>query len=743
MLTKRKLLSSCAALLLNASIANAQIVQFSGAPKSAAPNNGFAQLKLGAGGIITGLDIAADGTRVCRTDTYGAYVWNAAGVNPGNAGGTGVWQQICTTDSISQALTIAANGSPLDSPTANGGKGVYEIAIDPNNTSVFWMIFYGYLLRSTNKGTNWSRITNLAQDINAESNTGSDARKYGTHIAIDPQNSDIVYVGLTTGAFVTTNGTAAAGSVTFTKITAIANPGNNAGSDNGGVIWAFDPNSTVSGGKKQGIYSSSYGHGVYHSTDGGTTWTLTTGTPTNHYNMACADNGTLYWVDDTTVSLLVHKFTGSWSTVSTGAGGGGNNGIAIDRSTAHIYVLDVDGNVAISTNNGTSFVGPTTFSTVATDIPWLSQNNTFSMDTSRIAFDPSLSNVLVLAWGLGVSWSHPPTTATSLVWNSQSAGIEQLVVNRIISPPGGNPVTAVWDRIGFTCVDSTNTAFPSQQNGFYDSTILNMGWGVDYASASPATILTYSDFGATDGSGKSTDKGVIWTALGSTSYNAGQGGCCAASTATLWLIQSGNNTPQYTTNGGTSWTVCPGLPGNGSYQTFVTSFWPQLMAADRVDPNTFYVFTGNIYKSTTNPPSFSLVKSALDTYGFNIPILGTVPGKAGHLFFSLGKGSGVTFKRSTDHGTTWTDVANVTEVWGFDFGPIATGQSYPSIYIAGFVSNVWGIWRSIDNAVSWTKLIDYPLSSCDTITGVCADSNTYGVVYVSFQGSGCVRGFFA
>jgi hypothetical protein len=254
-------------------------------------------------------------------------------------------------------------------------------------------------------------------------------------------------------------------------------------------------------------------------------------------------------------------------------------------------------------------------------------------------------------------------------------------------------------------------------------------------------------FGSNDESGVSSDKGVTWTALGSTSYSGGEGACVAASTSTLWLIQSGNNTPQYTANGGASWAVCPGLPANGNYQTFVSTFWPEIMAADRVDANTFYVFanvTGDVYKSTTNPPSFSLVHSALDTYGFNIPLLEAVPNvgsisTSGHLFFSLGKGSGATFKRSTDHGSTWAAVTNVTEVWAFGFGKPAPSQGYPAIYIIGFVSGVWGFWQSIDNAVTWTKLVDYPLGSFDTPTSVCGDNNIYNTAYVGFQGSGCAR----
>jgi len=34
-------------------------------------------LAIGSGGFITGIDIASDGMKVIRTDTYGVYTWNA------------------------------------------------------------------------------------------------------------------------------------------------------------------------------------------------------------------------------------------------------------------------------------------------------------------------------------------------------------------------------------------------------------------------------------------------------------------------------------------------------------------------------------------------------------------------------------------------------------------------------------------------------------------------------------------
>jgi hypothetical protein len=64
-------------------------------------------LKVGAGGFVTGIDIAPDGTTVVRTDTNGAYIWNGS-----------EWQQLVT--STSMPASIVGNGT---------GTGVYEIQI--------------------------------------------------------------------------------------------------------------------------------------------------------------------------------------------------------------------------------------------------------------------------------------------------------------------------------------------------------------------------------------------------------------------------------------------------------------------------------------------------------------------------------------------------------------------------------------------------------------------------------------
>src|SRR6202022_3392819 len=110
-------------------------------------------LKIGAGGFVRNLDVAPDGTMVGRTDTYGAYRWNGT-----------QWVQLVTSASMPAAF-LAANLN-----TGTSGQGVYEIQIADSNTQIFYMMYDGYVFKSTNRGTTWTQ-TSFAQ-VTANPNDG-------------------------------------------------------------------------------------------------------------------------------------------------------------------------------------------------------------------------------------------------------------------------------------------------------------------------------------------------------------------------------------------------------------------------------------------------------------------------------------------------------------------------------------------------------------------------------------------
>ena len=104
--------------------------------------NNWQTLKVGAGGWVTGIDIAPDDTMVIRTDTYGAYIWNGT-----------QWQQLVTSTSMPAAFVT---------PNHDSHQGVYEIQVAPSNSNILYMMYEGYVFQSTNKGTTWTQ-TSFAQ----------------------------------------------------------------------------------------------------------------------------------------------------------------------------------------------------------------------------------------------------------------------------------------------------------------------------------------------------------------------------------------------------------------------------------------------------------------------------------------------------------------------------------------------------------------------------------------------------
>ena len=122
---------------------------------------------------------------------------------------------------------------------------------------------------------------------------------------------------------------------------------------------AFDRSSNVSGGITQGIYVSTYGKGVYRSTDGGSTWSElnSIGMPTTHQHIVCTSNGMLYVIDNSGggPSGNINKYSnGSWSTISnTGLSSGSIRAIAVDPANVNrLVAADGVGHTSYSSNGG-------------------------------------------------------------------------------------------------------------------------------------------------------------------------------------------------------------------------------------------------------------------------------------------------------------------------------------------------------------------------------------------------------
>ena len=491
-------------------------------------------LKVGAGGAVTGIDIQCDQgvgacspgvgtvTKLSRNNAQGAHWWNASAAGCGNAGGSGCWQEI-----------VSANSLPPDDPSVAPGHygGVYEAVIAPSNTSHFWMIFNGFVYSSSNRGASWTACSR-AQDTTANAN-GIASGGLGKHIAVDPANENNVIVATpTAGVSYTTTGCTG----DWTTISTSSIPASATGV---GYLVSYD-RSTTSGGSTLGVYVASYGHGVYHTSTGPSgTWTLTSGSPPSFTTMTVDEAGNVWLIDATVHGLTngdagggvggLNKYqAGSWSNLLNGPGGYFLNDVAIDpNNPSHIFAF-VNGSDAIyiSTDAGltwsrTATGGGKNNSTIATDIPWLAYrlnaNGNVLYGNPGAVFDPSVSNKLYMAAGLGIFYTNPPTSGTlpsALTWTSQSAAIEEMVINQLVAPgkSGALPVVASWDQCAF---QPSMTAYPEVGGVSNSIHYLQSGWAIDWASANPdyVVVICQGILDPVDGatSGISKDGGAHWS----------------------------------------------------------------------------------------------------------------------------------------------------------------------------------------------------------------------------------------
>jgi hypothetical protein len=647
-------------------------------------------LRIGAGGWLTGIDISPDGsTRVVRADTYGAYIWDS---------NLNSWRQIVTSNSM---------------PTADIGvdrnSGVYEIRVAPSLPARLYMAYRGYVYRSDDRGNHWTRTA----FANVQMNANDDFRTMGQKMAVDPANPDIVYVGTPeNGMFVTSDGGATWGSVhNIPKSKPVSNgqyPGH------AGIV--FDTTSGATNGKTNTIYASSYGNGVYRSVDAGASWARLADGPENISHAKLAADGAYYAAGDDGHTVCRYQ-EGAWTDITPAKNNGTWDTVVTDPSDpARVIAIRQGGYLDISHDRGATWGGiiwgPGYNQRVANDIPWLAWTKEVYMSTGEMLFDPAKANRLWFAEGIGVWFTDIPDAATTpktITFTSQSKGIEQLVANQVISPPGGKPVVASWDRPVFYVAD--RDAFPSTHGPDNQNAIV-MGWALDYASTDPAFIVGLINWWGIEKSGYSTDSGRTWTKFATYPADSKIGGGIAASTPKniVWAPSS-DGAPYYTTDGGATW-IKAAIPGTPTWG-FAYYLNRHIVVADRVTAGTFYIYNTpkGLYRSLDGGVTWTSVypHEIAPWSGFNAT-LKSVPGRRGHLFFTSGPQGGSEdahpaanpFMRSTDGGETWTAVPNVLEVHAFGFGqPL---NDYPTIFISGWVKGLYGIWRSNDNARSWTRI---------------------------------------
>ncbi len=740
--------------------------------------DGWGNVRFDGGGFVDGVlaSTTVEGLLYARTDVGGVYRWNDA---------DGVWVPLM--DWISEE--------------DKGLYGVESFALDPNNPSRLYVLagttYFSEgktaILRSEDYGATFETVDVTSLWLAHGNGMG---RQTGEKLAVDPQNPDILFCGSRAhGLFKSSD----AGRTWANVNTIGAQTGADLVNANGISFVLFDPSSSLTAeGGTSTIYMgvSSATNPLYVSTDGGATFTPISGGPGGQMpNRAVLSGSNLYITFSNSLgphSLSSGSFyryaidSGTWTdltpltddgTANIGNGGQdfahGMGGVSVDPTNPNRIVISTlcfyggqtrydDGGegwgdrIYVTTDGGTTWT--TNFSymdpAVAANANATANGNAWISGQAihwagDITFDPFNTNEAWVVSGNGIF--HTETLADPQpVWKFESQGIEETVPLDIVSIPGGPLVTAIGDYDGavyFDITQSTPVHSPAigttHSLGYAPLTgaFLRTGHVTDYSTGTgiESDVMYYSD-----------DVGATWTELPTPQGTHGLV-VLSADGAVLLHRPQDSSIVYRSEDMGQTWSNVTGLDGQAQYARIV---------CDPVNANVFYLLDqqGNLKRSDDKGVSFVTVGSVQDDaqglWQSSKGLIRTVPGREGHIWAPLdqtqswaenGKYSTNGLAFSNDGGVTWTRFPTVFSAHAVGIGKAADGASYETLFIwgvAGDSTNPLGIYYSIDQGVTWTRMNDdaHQFGGPGNGAFVQGDMNVFGRVYMSTVGRGLVYG---
>jgi fibronectin type 3 domain-containing protein len=678
---------------------------------------------INGGGYVDGIVFHPNepGLMYCRTDIGGAYRWNA------------------TNNSWIQLLNFV--GYPNNQGSL---MGVESIGLDPQDTNRLYLAC-GWMggsnpsgiVISTNQGASFTVINS---PFVMESN--NDGRGSGERFGVDPNLGSILFYGThLAGLWKSVNYAANWSQVTSFPVSTSAN-------GVGIVFVEFIKSSGTPGSATPVIWVgvSQGGTNLFRSTDGGSTWTgiNTNGVPSGYMPHRAAQDGLgnmyITFCDapgPNGVSYgVVRKFNLTALTsinVTPPTGQGGFGGVTVDAenpNTVAVSTIDCwwpQNYIYRSTNGGTNWTQTYTGTTDCSSAPWMGNGGLVVQGWSDdIKIDPFNSNHLFFTSGGGV-FSSFNFMASQPSWQFRSDGIEEMVFctvgSDLASPPGGGPqLLSVFGDIGGFAHYNLDVS-PPTTNYFTGGGGNN--YGIDFAELNPNLVVRtfYNNSGR---SGYfSTNSGNTWTQFATEPAAATNGpGVVVISADGSRLVWAIPGSPSfYSTNNGTTWTQCA-----GSNPTPPNSWEQPYPFSDRVNSNKFYIYmpdSGVVYVSTNGGASF-FAGATLTAWADSMH---TTFGQEGNVWVAIYNGLWC----STNSAASFFKVAGVQAAHTVGFGKSKSNGGYPTIYLHGEINNTWGVYRSDDQAATWTRIND-DQHQYGGIMQVIGDPKIYGRCYIAALG---------
>lgn len=712
-------------------------------------------VQIAGGGFVPGIVFNPTERNLiyARTDIGGAYRWSEASqrwtplldwVSWQNWGWNGVHS--LATDPVQTNRVYAA-------------VGMYTNSWDPNN---------GAILRSTDRGDTW-QSTALPFKLGGN----MPGRGMGERLAVDPNRNAVVYFGAPDGNGLWRSTDFGA---TWARVTNFPNVGNYAQDPNDpngylshrpGVTWVlFDKSTGTAGNATQGIYVgvADKANTVYRSINGGASWERLAGQPTGylaHKGVLDPVNRMLYLATSDTGGPYdgakgdVWRYaiaSGVWTQISPIPSSSsddyfGYSGLTIDRQNPNTIMVATqvswwpDVIFFRSTNGGTSWTRiwdwasyPNRTLRYRMDIaaaPWLSfgsnpqppeQTPKLGWMTESMEIDPFNSNRMMYGTGATIYGSTNLATwdtGGQITIRPMAAGLEETAVLDLISPPTGAPlVSGLGDIGGFR--HANLDAVPAMM---FTAPSFTSTTSLDYAELNPAIMVRAGNFADADRPGDShvafsTDGGANWF-QGGEPGGINEGGTVAASANGSRFVWAPRGQPvHYSVGFGNSWTQSQGIAAEA------------VIESDRVNPNTFYGFSGGrFYVSTNGGASFTASAAT------GLPASAkfkAVAGREGDLWLA-GEGG---LWRSTNSGASFTRLATVSSARNVGFGKAAPGASYPALFTVATIGGISGVFRSDDTGASWVRINDDRRQYGNMGEALTGDPRVYGRVYLGTNGRG-------
>jgi hypothetical protein len=721
-------------------------------------------VEVGGGGMVTGVVVHPRERNLvyARTDVGGIFRWNET---------AGSWTPL--SDGFTKAQT--------------GYFDTESIALDPSDPNVVFAAVgngksngdtQSALIKSVDRGANW-RV--LKTDIDIFGN--NDWRTGGERMAVDPNSSAVVYFGSRgQGLFRSSDGGSS-----WAAVAALPK-----GDPVQGVGFvAFDPTSGTAGAGSKRLWAGIAKEGVYQSDDAGANWRKVlearnvAGAEIPGYLMGDASvsaKGILYasflkpnaannWVEDGSTPNGVYRLeAGVWTNISPDRNFNfdGMSAVTVagqDHLLVTPWFTSFEYRKGFSSEDGGKTWARIDFNDgdVKAKEGWVTdQDQSFGQGAALDPFDPNR------AWasgGFGI-WrtdslrSRDASGNSSAKWTTYAKGISETVDITGKSLPNGKYISGISDLAGFvysdldtvpnfeaahqtplftyTSIDALSSdpnhlvAVGQDQINWYNPDRTFAGFstngGIDWQRF--PSIPTYTDGSARVGRialGLGDKNNIVWAQAGPGVYASLDGG----RTWKLGVVEGTNESfsPMYYYNGPFVSTYLNGEP----------------LTADKVNPKTFYVY-GNIvgkqtklYRSVDGGltwKAFAPFNDGIDWQGGEQ--LRSKPGKAGELLLTRGDQG---LWRSLNAGENFSKIAAVSRALGVAYGKAAPNRTNPTIFVAGVVNGVEGIWRSDDDAATWVRV---STAANNVLTGkftsIEADVNVYGKVYVMTNGRGTFYG---